>query len=242
MAPDKRRYIIFGYGSLIYNPGADLYPITSTPGYLKGYVRRFAQRSEDHRGTPESPGRVVTLIRKQDWDELDGPRISDSQAHPAGVVPVVWGMAYTIDPERAEEVKAYLDYREKGGYNEETVDIYGIVNGEERVIIPAATAYIGKTHHQRELAEARDAAGFNEFFMGPEPLEVRAEIISRSTGPSGKNKDYLYRIAEAVRELAPESRDWYLDELEAEVRKRERGVYVENNGGESSSSSDGQSN
>ncbi|KZP11885.1 hypothetical protein FIBSPDRAFT_755959, partial [Athelia psychrophila] len=146
--------------------------------------------------------RVVTLIRKQDWDALDGPRISDSQAHPAGVVPVVWGMAYTIDPERAEEVKAYLDYREKGGYNEETVDIYGIVNGEERVIIPAA----------------RDTAGFNEFFVGPEPLEVRAEIISRSTGPSGKNKDYLYRIAEAVRELAPESRDWYLDELE--VRQR----------------------
>ncbi|KZP32804.1 ChaC-like protein [Athelia psychrophila] len=108
MAPDKRRYIVFGYGSLIYNPGADLYPITSTPGYLKGYVRRFAQRSEDHRGTPEAPGRVVTLIRKQDWDALDGPRISDSQAHPAGVVPVVWGMAYTIDPERAEEVKAYL--------------------------------------------------------------------------------------------------------------------------------------
>ncbi|KZP05568.1 ChaC-domain-containing protein [Athelia psychrophila] len=175
----------------------------AAPGYLKGYVRRFTQHSEDHRGTPESPGRVVTLIRKQDWDVLDGPapyRRPLSHGNP--------GMAYTIDSERVEEVKAYLDYREKGGYNEETVNIYGIVNGEERVIIPAMQIFA--------LTRPETLQGST---MGLEPLKVYAKIISRSTGPSGKNKDYLYHIAEeAVHELVPESRDWYLDELEVHQR------------------------
>ena len=72
---------VFGYGSLIWkvSPFASsairqLSQLTSihsqsppwlldcTPGYIKGHVRRFAQASHDHRGTPQEPGRGVSAV------------------------------------------------------------------------------------------------------------------------------------------------------------------------------------
>ena len=58
---------IVGYGSLLFKPP----PHTElrVNGYLKGFVRRFWQSLSDHRGTPESPGRVVTLVSMADLQE-----------------------------------------------------------------------------------------------------------------------------------------------------------------------------
>ncbi|MCG7200144.1 gamma-glutamylcyclotransferase [Marinobacter pelagius] len=81
---------LFGYGSLIYK--VDFPFLEKRPGSIRGWARRFWQASHDHRGTPEAPGRVVTLIEQ-----------------PGAVCK---GMAYRVSP----HVFEYLDVREKNGY------------------------------------------------------------------------------------------------------------------------------
>jgi cation transport regulator ChaC len=88
---------LFGYGSLIWK--ADFAYLERRPALIHGWERRFWQGSHDHRGTLESPGRVVTLI------PAEGA--------------VCHGMAYRITP----EVLAPLDVREKNGYLREKVPL-----------------------------------------------------------------------------------------------------------------------
>ena len=66
-APAGAPLAIFGYGSLVWRP--DLPHTEAHDGYIVGWVRRFYQGSPDHRGTPERPGRVATLLRAADEKE-----------------------------------------------------------------------------------------------------------------------------------------------------------------------------
>ncbi|KIK51966.1 hypothetical protein GYMLUDRAFT_100912 [Collybiopsis luxurians FD-317 M1] len=197
-------FTVFGYGSLIFKPPPHV--ASEVHGFLKGYVRRFAQKSHDHRGTPEKPGRVVTLIHKEEWDMFSG-----SDAFPDE--DIVWGIAYTIDPAHETEVRAYLDYREKDGYTLEKVDVWGVdSNGEEKVVQHGVRCYVGRND--------------NPSFIGSEPLDDLAYKIWESVGPSGPNKEYFYNLVEAVRKLSPESHDSHLYALETRIRALDRGVGV----------------
>lgn len=93
---------IFGYGSLIWRPNFPA--VDSIPGYIKDFSRRFYQGSTDHRGVPDAPGRVVTLL----------PAPGE----------LTWGMAYAIMPEHAQVILAQLDHREKGGYERHQVMVH----------------------------------------------------------------------------------------------------------------------
>lgn len=85
---------LFGYGSVIFRPSFSF--VERANATLPGATRRFSQRSDDHRGTVEQPGRVVTL-REQ-------ARAS------------VRGAAYRFSLERASAIFDALDARERAGY------------------------------------------------------------------------------------------------------------------------------
>ena len=85
---------LFGYGSLIWRP--DFAFVERRVAWVDGWTRRFWQGSHDHRGVPEAPGRVVTLVA------APGERCA--------------GMAYRIEYQQAREIFEQLDYREKNGY------------------------------------------------------------------------------------------------------------------------------
>ena len=92
---------VFGYGSLIFR--VDFPFCERRVARLRGFARRFWQRSPDHRGTPDAPGRVVTLV-------------ADPSAS-------VLGVAYRVASTSAERILADLDERERAGYERTLVEV-----------------------------------------------------------------------------------------------------------------------
>lgn len=195
--PTTPEYWIFGYGSLIYKPPDNF--DRAVPGYIVNHIRRFWQSSNDHRGTPEAPGRVVTLIKRDFYDSLPTP---DHHPEPAGNQ--VWGIAYRIRAEVADQVRRDLDHREKNGYTVEEVDFHFYPDHKSSASSEVETrkcnVYIGTPD--------------NEAFVGNvETPEELARHILKSRGPSGENREYLYKLHDALLELHPDAHDFHIQEL-----------------------------
>lgn len=147
---------LFGYGSLIYK--VDFPYLERRPAIVRGWSRRLWQGSHDHRGTPEHPGRVATLVEE------------------AGATCA--GMAYRVEP----ATFAWLDVREKNGY------------------LRYDTALV--------FADGRAAAGVvyiappgNAAWLGPASEAEIARHVAGASGPSGRNRDYVLKLADALRAL-----------------------------------------
>lgn len=183
---DTRAHWVFGYGSLVWRPA--FAHVERVEGFIEGFARRFWQASPDHRGMPEAPGRVVTLVPE-----------AGARCH---------GVAYRLAPAQATEILAALDHREQNGYARHLVRVHA-----EGRVIDGAIVWI--------------ATADNPSYLGPLSVAEIARVVRTAAGPSGPNREYVERLAEAlaamngldahVAELVDE-----LARLDAEPRARGR--------------------
>jgi cation transport protein ChaC len=166
---------LFGYGSLIFK--ADFPFIERRPASIANWSRRFWQGSHDHRGTPDAPGRVVTLV-----------------PDPGASCP---GMAYLITP----QVFAHLDHREKNGYLRLATDIVfddGGATAEGLVYIATAdnAAFLGEASEldiARQIAAAQGPSGPNRDYL----LD-----LAHALRELGKEDAHVFAIEAHLRSLA----------------------------------------
>lgn len=144
---------IFGYGSLMWK--VDFPYEEKKLGFIRGYARRFYQYSTDHRGTPENPGRVVTII-------------------PADESFCVYGIAYRIHTDDIEKVVAHLDYREKGGYERKSVVFHPFNEGEEPFKI---TLYLGDHENENYAGPADIKTIAEQVYRSEGPSGTNIEYV-----------------------------------------------------------------
>jgi len=126
---------------------ARLFATLTLRAALKG-VTFAALGSHDHRGTPDKPGRVVTLI------EAPGT--------------VCAGMAYRITP----DVFEHLDHREKNGYLRVTTPLTFADGQHEQGLVYIATAdnaaFLGEASEQQiadHIAASHGPSGSNAEYL-----------------------------------------------------------------------------
>ena len=201
------------------------------PAIIRGFKRRFWMRSADHRGTPENPGRVVTLVQSDQQEDC------------------VYGVVYEIS--NWDEIIADLDYRERHGYTRTVARIEKFHNLEGENFSPPGTpknssrseaafetqvyfydtenatvatnAVLEKAESTAETEPTVATSGTDiwKALVFGESVEDTAQIIATIVGPSGRNSEYLFQLCNAMREMCGcselESIDPYLAQLEKRV-------------------------
>ena len=187
--------------------------------------------STDHRGTPEKPGRVMTVIEREFWETLNDPvrhaimldekgyvntnkkQLAHLETPTSSSQAAVWGAAYHIPATHAEEVHDYLDDREVDGYTVHYTSFYPSTPNNLTATPITCMVYIGLPTNPQFL---RDPAH-------REPQNV-AEVISKGHGQSGKNSEYLYMLEKALEGLGLGSADVHVTDLVKRVKGIEKEV------------------
>ncbi|CDO95363.1 unnamed protein product [Kluyveromyces dobzhanskii CBS 2104] len=225
MTKDLEGVWVVGYGSLIYKPPPHWKYRAS--GIVHGFTRRFWQSSVDHRGTPDSPGRVATLVPfdgithnvelqkdLETWSSKDVKTANDLK---------LLGVAYYIPPEHAQSVTEQLDVREQNGYTAHRIHIHlHAPKNEEQELAEILHKLPIDECTGKHVLQSMVYIGTldNEAFVGPEHVHDTAKVISRNEGPSGHNYEYLKLLHDSLTDMAKELgepleeiEDRYLDSL-----------------------------
>lgn len=185
---------VFGYGSLVWNPGFHF--DEKIIGFIKDYRRVFDLACIDHRGTPENPARTCTLEAKKGA--------------------VCWGAAYCVKGglEKERAAMQYLERRECEYDKKASVDFY-----MEGSLQPALTSvlvfistpdkvanryYLGPApinEMARQIATATGPCGNNREYLFS--LEKAMLAI-------GHEDEYVIKLADEVRKvLSSRPKDWW---------------------------------
>ncbi|GAA6213694.1 glutathione-specific gamma-glutamylcyclotransferase 1-like [Lates japonicus] len=130
---EKNSLWIFGYGSLVWNPGFAYK--RSKIGFIEGYKRRFWHGDDFYRGDKEKLARVVTLVEDQEA--------------------CTWGVAYEVTDSQIEESLQHLNMREVvlGGYITKTVKFIPKEKGQGLLL---ALVYIATSSNPIYLGPASE--------------------------------------------------------------------------------------
>ena len=167
---------IFGYGSLVWRP--DFSFAERCAGFIFGRSRRFWQGSTDHRGVPDAPGRVVTLI--------DEPGST------------CWGVAYRVAGECRDGVLRELDIRERGGFDRSDVEVT-LRRSDDRQI--CAITYIALPENPNYLGPAPAHAIAAQVRIAHGPSGPNVEYVQRlaeSLRGLGVTEDPVFEVAELL--------------------------------------------
>jgi cation transport protein ChaC len=164
---------VFGYGSLVWRPAFE--HRRSEPARIAGWARRFWQASPDHRGTPERPGRVVTLVPADGW---------------------VDGRAFLL-PDAHDAILDALDHREKEGYVRFEADAHLATGEVVTALVYAASrdnpCFVGPAPLAEMVEQIRTRVG---------PSGPNAEYLLRldeALRAQGAEDPHVVELADALR-------------------------------------------
>lgn len=177
---------VFGYGSLVWNPGFEYGE--KVIGFIKDYTRVFDLACIDHRGTPEHPARTCTLEYKKGA--------------------ICWGAAYSVrgGPEKEKKAMEYLERRECEYDSKTLVNFYKDEDCSEPtlsgVIVFTSTPdkvsnkyYLGPAPLEdmaRQIATAFGPCGNNRDYIF---------LLEKAMYDIGHEDDYIIELANEVRKV-----------------------------------------
>ena len=134
------------------------------------------------------PARLRGFVRRFWQGSTDHRGVPGAPGRVVTLVPephgVCEGVAYRVAARSAPEVLAQLDRRERGGYVRREVPLE---LAKPRAIAPRAVVFVAEPGNPNHL--------------GPASLDAIAEQVARSAGPSGPNREYVLRLAQALAAL-----------------------------------------